>query len=73
MRILFLILLAGTLSGCAELHEHALGTRVHSFNARGVDYVHCSILMDRAKPQLAHDSIEMCRDEVSQPASPQKK
>lgn len=56
---LFLMLLAT--AGCAEIHEHVLGARVHSFTVKGVQYTHCSIMMDHSKPQLAHDSIEVCR------------
>jgi len=59
-------------TGCAEMNWHRpiLGTRVHRFSAGGKDFVHCSILMDAGQPQLAHDAIEVCRDEVGQPVTP---
>lgn len=63
--LLLVMALAGMTIGCGELHHRQLlGARVHSFNVGGIDFVHCSILIDRAKPQQAHDAIEVCRDEV---------
>lgn len=58
-------------TGCAGLHrKQLLGAQVHSFNLGGIELVHCSILMDKAKPQQAHDAIEVCRDEL-QATTPQ--
>lgn len=65
MKYAVITLLILTCTGCAVLHEHALGTRVHSFTIKGHDYVHCSVLMDKAKQQEAHDAIEVCRDEYT--------
>lgn len=67
MRLLLILLLAFVTTNCAELHHKVLGTRVQSFEVKGIQYVHCSILMDRAKSQVAHDSIEVCRDELQAP------
>lgn len=63
------LLLSGSLIGCAEgfPHRPILGTRVHSFNVAGRQFVHCSILMDRNKVQESHDAIEVCKDEVAAP------
>lgn len=61
--LLALMLLTG---GCAELHRRGLGTRVHSFSAGGRDYVHCSILVDQAQPQMAHDALQVCEDGIRQ-------
>lgn len=64
-------LCAGT--GCA-LHHPLLGTRVHRFSLGGVNLVHCSILIDTSQTQMAHDAIEVCRDEIQAPppVSPHK-
>lgn len=70
MRIILLIAASFLTSGCARLHHPLLGTRVHRFSVAGVNFVHCSILIDQAQPQLAHDAIEVCRDEVQTPAAP---
>lgn len=67
-RKILLALIATCLStGCAALHQHLLGTRVHSWDVKGVNYVHCSILMDRAKAQEAQDAIKVCQDEMQAP------
>jgi hypothetical protein len=55
--------------GCAEMHRPLLGTRVHRFTVKDTTLVHCSILMDVNQQQLAHDAIEVCRDEISEPGS----
>jgi hypothetical protein len=52
--------------GCLALHHAALGTRVHAFSVKGRDYVHCSILVDRAQPEMAKDAIQVCEDGVNQ-------
>lgn len=67
------LLLSGSLIGCMEGFHHRpiLGTRVHSFNVAGRQFVHCSILMDRSKTQENHDAIQVCRDEVAAPAPPE--
>ena len=68
MKVLLLSLLALANLGCGMgFHRHLLGTRVHRFQAGGIQFVHCSILMDRSEPQLAHDAIAVCRDEVEAP------
>ena len=65
MKTSLLVFLALSTVGCAGLHHRQLlGARVHSFNVGGIEMVHCSILMDKAKPQQAHDAIEVCRDEL---------
>lgn len=66
MKIFLALALGFATTGCAELHEHALGTRVHRVTIKGRDYVHCSILMDPNNPQQSHDSIEVCRDGLNQ-------
>ena len=63
MRILFITLLVIPTFGCMFQHR-LLGTRVHRFNAAGINFVHCSILMDQAQPQMAKDAIAVCQDEV---------
>lgn len=74
MRILFLVLLTLSVSSCAELHhKQLLGARVHSFTVGGTELVHCSILMDKAKLQQAHDAIEVCRAELQAVPEPAKK
>ena len=63
-RLMLLVGLVAITTGCAELHERALGTRVQRLNVKGVEYIHCSIVMNKAKPQQAHDALEVCRDEI---------
>lgn len=74
MRILFIVFLVCATCGCG-LHHPLLGTRVHRFTVGGVNLVHCSILIDTAQTQMAHDALEVCRDEIAVPVapSPQKK
>lgn len=72
MRVLLLVLLTLLTTGCAGLRDRQLlGARVHSFTVGGKQLVHCSILMDKAKLQQAHDAIEVCRDELQ--AVPERK
>lgn len=74
MRTSLLVLLLLSTVGCADLHHRQLlGARVHSFTVGGIEMVHCSILMDKAKPQQAHDAIEVCRDELQPVPQPLKK
>ena len=63
--IVAVLALTAVPTGCAELHQHALGTRVNQFSIKGRDYVHCSILVDKAQPQMVHDALEVCRDGVN--------
>lgn len=74
MKILLVVFLALLSTGCAGLHhKQLLGAQVHSFNLGGIEFVHCSILMDKAKPQQAHDAIEVCRDELQTAPQPAKR
>lgn len=74
MKTALVIALAITCTSCAGLHrKQLLGAQVHSFNLGGIELVHCSILMDKAKPQQAHDAIEVCRDELQTTPQPVKR
>ena len=72
MKYLVLLLLVFT-SGCAELHQYVLGARVHTVTVKGVELIHCSVVMDRNQPQLAHDALEVCRDAIQGMPQPLKK
>jgi|SRR5215475_936395 len=69
MKALCLLLLLFNV-GCT-LHPF-LGTRVHSFNHAGIDYIHCSVLMTPDHPQMAEDAIKECQDAFKEHHSLQK-
>lgn len=74
MKVPLLVLLTLLTASCAGLHNRQLlGARVHSFTVGGKELVHCSILMDKAKLQQAHDAIEVCRDELQPAPEPARK
>lgn len=69
----FAAMLAVSAVGCAELHQHALGTRVHNVTVKGRDYVHCSILTDPTQPELARDALKVCEDAIHQQPQQQQR
>lgn len=72
MRILSIVLLALLTAGCEHFHRPLLGARVHRFTVGGTNFVHCSILIDQAQTQLAHDSIQVCTDEIGAKPEPER-
>jgi hypothetical protein len=72
-RLLLTLCLVAASTGCAELHQHAVGARIHRFTAAGQPYVHCSILFHADNPAQVHDLLEVCREEAMQQPSPLKK
>ena len=70
---MFIAALTLALSTCAELHQHALGTRVHTVTIKGRDYVHCSVLTDPTQPELARDALKVCEDAIQHPETAKEK
>jgi hypothetical protein len=61
MRIATLIVAVFSTMGCAPV----LGTHIHRFSRKGVDYVACHVVVDEKQPQLGVDALKICQDAIS--------
>jgi hypothetical protein len=64
MKLLALItaLCATGLTGCSPI----LGVHVHRFHYQGIQYVHCTVVVEQRRSDLAQQSLDVCKDAINE-------
>lgn len=61
-----IIALCATSPGCAPV----LGVHVHRFSFHGKPFVHCTVVVEQHRSDLADQSVQVCKDAISEQIAP---